>query len=276
MVVFGQYRTGTTALFYRIKNSLSGEVRTLFEVVDYAEEPDDARRDVLAKVILRTPETPDPRGATRYERFMGFDKQLYLVRDPRDWLVSGLLFAIQQEPRVYNDAAALGRIVALLSQKERDPRSISLLKILDAILLSPSRNSLDSVTAWMRRQHEWLAAFEDGLRGHYRITYEDLVDGKLRGLEAYLGFALTGSDDVTAEHDHVPRTKRYGNWRDWFLEEDVAHFRRVFEAYLHRHGYPEEWRLNTAPVIRPEHCTQYVARVVEKRRQAARQSSADP
>jgi hypothetical protein len=275
IVIFGQYKTGTTALFYKIKNSLTAEVRTLFEALEYPEEPADGGRVVLAKVILRSPDAADPRGPTRYDTFMGFDKKLYLVRDPRDWLVSGTLFVIQQEARLYNDAEKLGRVMELLRQKEHTPRSVSLRRILDEIMRA-ANNSLASLTAWMHRQHEWLLGFEGRLHSHYRIKYEDLIDGAVTGLEEYLEFPLSGSAEVAAEHDHVPRTKQYGNWRDWFVEEDVAYFRPIFVAYLERHGYAPEWQLNESPRIRPEHCTEYVARVIDKRKAEMRRLSSVP
>jgi hypothetical protein len=266
IVVFGQYKTGTTALYYRIKNSLAGEVHGLFEAVEYAEAPGDADRHVLAKVILRAPETPDPRGVSRYETFMPFDRRLYLLRDPRDWLVSGTLFLIQQQREVYEDPERLGHVMTLLAQKESAPRSVPLSRVLAEVLSATPGQSLDALLGWIGRQQAWLARFEADLGEHHRVRYEDLVDDRVAALADYLGFALTGSAEVAPEHDHVPRTRGYGNWRDWFVEEDVDRFRPLFQPYLERHGYPPEWRLAASPVVRPEHCTQYVARVVAKRR----------
>jgi hypothetical protein len=143
---------------------------------------------------------------------------------------------------------------------------VSLRRILDEIMQAAASNSVASLTAWIHRQHHWLVGFERDLHGHYPIKYEDLIDGAISGMEEYLDLLLTGNAEVAAEHDHVPRTRHYGNWRDWFLEEDVAYFRPVFAAYLDRHGYAPEWRLNDNPCIRPEHCTDYVARVVAKRK----------
>ena len=39
---------------------------------------------------------------------MAFDKKLVLVRDPRDWLVSGTLLLIQQEAHLDEEDAAEG------------------------------------------------------------------------------------------------------------------------------------------------------------------------
>jgi hypothetical protein len=71
---------------------------------------------------------------------------------------------------------------------------------------------------------------------------------------------------VAPEHDHVPRTKGSGDWKNRLVEEDVVRFRPVFDEYLRRYGYDLDWRPSARPVIRPEHASQYVARVVAKRR----------
>lgn len=263
IAIFGQYKTGTTALFYKIKNSITSKVRTLFEPVEYIEEAGDADRFVLAKVILGIPEDS---ARVKYDTFMTFDKKLYLVRDPRDWLVSGTLFLIQQESGLYNDEEKLSRVMEMLRQKESDPKSISLLKIFEQVLLANPDNSLERTTEWMKRQYQWFIKFESHIGDHLIIRYEDFVDGRVEEMESYLEMPLGGSSDVAEKHSHVPRTKSYGNWKDWFLEEDVAHFKPLFCEYIERHGYSNEWRLNDDPIVRAEHCSEYVERVVKKRK----------
>jgi hypothetical protein len=264
IAILGMYKSGTTALFYRIKNSLAGDVRTLFEPDRYEPEPADLHRWVLAKVILGAPE---PGHDVRYETFRGFGKQLLLVRDPRDWLVSGTLFLIQQDAHLYGDDDKLRRVLDALEQKERDPASLSLTRLLEQIVSADPGRSLSRTLEWMARQFRWVIEFDAGLRDHHRIAYEDLVGGRLRALEDYLGFALPGAAEVAPEHDHVPRTKSSGDWKNWFLDEDVARFRPLFDEYLRRYGYDLDWRPSAHPVILPEHGSAYVARVVRKRRE---------
>ncbi|MGH7821359.1 MAG: hypothetical protein ACREQ9_16460 [Candidatus Binatia bacterium] len=265
IAILGQYKSGTTGLFYKIKNSLSAPIRTLFEPDEYLPEPEDARRWVLAKVILGL---ADGKEAVRYDSFLGFDKKLYLVRDPRDWLVSGTLFLIHRVP----DGRGLDRILALLRQKERDPRSLSLLEIFDCILQANPGPSLAETIQWMTRQYEWLPRFEARLADYHRIKYEDFVDRRLAGMESYLGLSLSGNAEVSAEHDHVPRTERYGDWKNWLLERDVECFRPVFDGYIRRYGYSEDWSVADKPLVRPEFCSQYAERLVRKRRAAPRPS----
>ena len=260
IVLFGQYKTGTTALFYKIKNSLPDTTRYLFESPAYNAENDDKYRSVLAKVILGDPEK------IQYESFYNFDKKIYLTRDPRDWVVSSLLFLIQELPGIYENQKYLGQIMGLLKRKERLPKSISVIELLIFILqASEKNNSLKEVAAWITWLHQWLFEFEGQLSNYHLIKYEDIVDNKFLKLEKYLGYELHGKAVVESIHNHVPRTKSYGNWRDWFLQEDINFFRPLFSRYLHRYNYPLEWNLQKHPIICPDHCTTYVEKIIQRR-----------
>ena len=82
ILIAGAPKTGTTALFYRIKNSLDGGVREMFEPRGYVAEPGDGACHVLAKVLL------DPLIDLDMESFSSFEKKIGIVRDPRDRLIS--------------------------------------------------------------------------------------------------------------------------------------------------------------------------------------------
>lgn len=69
IVIFGQYKTGTTATFYKLLNSLPSNTKTLFESEEYVEEDEDKLISVLAKVILAKPES------VKYNTFKNFEKK---------------------------------------------------------------------------------------------------------------------------------------------------------------------------------------------------------
>jgi len=60
----------------------------------------------------------------------------------------------------------------------------------------------------------------------------------------------------------VVRSKRYGNWRDWFTPEDVDLYRPRLRAILERFGYPDEWELNDKPAIDHREGAGYVEALV--------------
>ena len=73
-------------MFQTIRESLApGNVHELFEPSRYVEPLDPQVDNVLAKVILGVESGVD------YEEFLAFGKAVYIVRDPRDWLVSNMI-----------------------------------------------------------------------------------------------------------------------------------------------------------------------------------------
>lgn len=259
IVIFGQYRTGTTALFFKIRQSLpKAKVYELFEP-ERDIPSDDSNNITLAKVILGIDTLID------YDPFLSFDKQIYLARDPRDWFISGLLFLLQQEVHIYSNVSHIQHIIQLLEQKEQQPDSISVIELFKTFMRYANRDST-TILDWVEKQINWLLDFESQLTGAVTIRYEDLVDDNVTALEDYLEFPiLRGQADVSFEH--VARTKEYGHWRNWFLEEDCEILRPIFEPYLRQHGYSSDWSLNKKQIIKPEHCSYYAKRVIEQRAQ---------
>jgi len=261
IVIFGPYKSGTTGVFYKIRNSLPWTPRILFEADAYVPEPVDSECGVLAKIILGVDESP-----AKTESYMRFQKRIYLIRDPRDLIISGVLFMIQQEPSIYSQTPRLERILGMLMQKEENPQGVSVCDLLKAVVKESDHHHWSAVVDWLRRQYQWLPEFEGGLTDYCRVRYEDFVDGKLKALESYLGIPLAGEAVVDDNHGHVPRTLKYNNWKDWFLEEDIRFFRPLVDNYIRRYGYDPKWELNEHQTILPEHGSQYVQRTVAKRR----------
>jgi hypothetical protein len=118
----------------------------------------------------------------------------------------------------------------------------------------------------MRRHYQWLPLFEARLRNYLHLKYEDLVDNRLTMIEDYLGFPLSGDAEGDDAHDHVPRTRGYCNWMDWFTEEGRDFLRPIFNDYMVTYGYDNAWNLSVDPTISSEHSIDYVIRTVNKRR----------
>lgn len=101
---------------------------------------------MLAKIILGVDESPK-----KTESYMGFQKKIYLIRDPRDLVISGVLFKIQQEPSIYSRASRLDRIVDLLKEKKDNPRAVSVCNLLKEVVKESDHHQWDAVRDWLRR-----------------------------------------------------------------------------------------------------------------------------
>jgi hypothetical protein len=275
VVIYGLAKSGTTALFYKIKNALPRDAVCLFE--PHAFDPRAARVRPLAR-LLRGRREPDvlakvlpfrPSGAAVAASFDGFDKQILLVRDPRDRLVSRTLY-VAYHSTFYHRDAELAAFLGLLKEKEADPRAVSLMELLKTFArLNGDEFSFDTWAADYAR-HSVRAPLEfHGCRpGLFVCKYEEMVAGRLGALEAYLGLRLGDDAALPAEHRRVARTKAGGNWRDWLTPEDVESLRPVFGPYLERYYAEADWELSARPSIPAEFGSGYVLRIVNERRAA--------
>lgn len=250
ILVAGQAKSGTTALYYALKQTLPRKYTCLFEPRRYDAAGSEC---VLAKVLINPSLKPDD--------FDTFHKKILIVRDPRDNLVSRLLYAIYDQ-RFSADDEKIGVFLGRLEQKQRNPTSVPLLELLDVL---GGLSGEDMLGRFVRR-HQIGAEFDRLHQNYFVYKYEHFVAGRYSGLEEYLGFALKFNGDVDVVHSRVARTKGAGDWRNWFTEQDVKYFSDTYHRYLARYGYDVKWELNPEPEISPKHSTEYVMRLVRERR----------
>lgn len=275
VVIYGLARSGTTALFYKIRNSLPRDAVCLFEPRAFdprAAGPRALARllragrepDVLAKVLPFRPSEPADAAS-----FDGFDKQILLVRDPRDRVVSRTLY-VAYHSTFYHRDAALAAFLGLLRKKEADPHAVPLMELLRTFArLNGDGFSFDDWAAdYARHSVRAPLDFHDCRPGLFVCKYEEMVEGRLGALEAYLGLKLRGKTAVPAEHRRVARTMTSGNWRDWLTPEDVERLRPVLGPYLERYYGDAGWDLSARPDIPAEFGSGYVLRIVNERRVA--------
>jgi len=241
IIVLGLPKTGTTALFFKIKNSLPKNIKCLFEPKKYIEEKEDSEKGVIAKVLF---------GHIDIDFFSSFDKKILIVRDPRDWCISRFLYSVFYVGN-YKNGNFIKEKIELLKKKEKSPGKVLLKDCMKENLSKP----LDKVIDFQKTHKDF-----------FILKYEDFVDDKLPDLENYLGFKLTGTSKVPESFKRVERTKDYGDWKNWFTEEDIEYFKPMFERYMKEYNYWDDWKLNEKQVILPEYASEYAKRIVNERR----------
>src|SRR5699024_4750479 len=137
----------------------------------------------------------------------------------------------------YNlDVRTLEPFITALKEKEEDPQSHSLKGLHDlADSLGIAQADWQTVIKQMRRQMELIDS-----KDFFVLRDEDFVDGRLEKASEYLGITLTenhSSDDDWK--NHISRSKKHGEWKRWFLDEDVEYFGGMFSDYLERFGYSD-------------------------------------
>jgi hypothetical protein len=272
IVIYGLAKSGTSALFYKIWNSLPPGTIALFEPHAYtlvdrligrarALRRRNLAPDVVAKVL------PWERKPVRMADFERFGCQILIVRDPRDRIVSGLLYRSYNAQFVRREAEAL-EWLRLLRCKESDPGSVSVTRLIEAF--DALERAVGARTDWVDRYRDRGVTrplrFHDERPQLHVFRYEQLIEERFEDLQAFLGVGLTGSATVSPLLDRVVRTKSSGSWRDWFTREDVNAFRPIFGPYLDRYYPAADWNLGATPLLDPEFGSLYVARVINERR----------
>lgn len=260
ILLLGYAKSGTTALYSQIKKALGQATAGVFEPQDFAPVAAHLQdgAPLLAKVLI-------PAGMGFLDRLLEvFQKTVLLVRDPRDVLVSALLYGGGYEILWQRSAGEIAEALAWLERKQASPRSVPLLE-----LFRHFRENFSEPAFFEEiRQLSGLFVELAGQPGFFVCRYEDFVQQRVEGLEAYLGLALRGHATVEADFQRVVRTRGSGSWRDWFTERDVAVFGPLLEEYLARFGYdPRDWALAPSPHIEPRHAAEYVKKLIAERRQ---------
>jgi hypothetical protein len=204
-LIAGLAKTGTTGLLYRIADCVSDPKRLIFEPKSYRENPGDPKMNILCKILIG----PD----LDVNSFRGFYKKVTIIRDPRDRMVSSMLYS-QFHCNYAMDNAKVKMIRRLLEQKEKDPKSIPFLHIVDIMGQANNANN-DHVGNFFRHamaQEEWLDNYLSQIGDAYILRYEDFVAGRLDGLEEYLGVKLSQSGEVPTRFQRVVRTRGAGEW----------------------------------------------------------------
>ena len=253
-LIVGAGKTGTTAMLYAVAKAMGGEPAIHFE--DRIAGLPALPPHTAAKVLFED-ERADDIAAFGAQ----FDKRILLVRDPRDNLISQLLYAVATHKVQMDDPGWLRTIALLLQRKQKNPASVTLQ---DFPQLKPPSALLELV----RATNDSLAAFARAHAGDWFILrYEDMVAGKFDALSAYLGLAVQPDPEIDPTYQRVARTKGAGDWRHWFTREDVAHYRPLFDPLMAGLGYAADWTLADPARITPEHSWVYFERLVRERRQ---------
>jgi hypothetical protein len=254
VLIAGLGKSGTTALYYAVRAGMPGGTRCLFEPKSY--RPTKARH-VLAKILAQ-------RGVD-WRSFSGFDRKIAILRDPRDQLVSFVLYALYNHERPVSDRESRG-LLALLEAKERNSRAVPLWRISETV---------EAITGWNHRKvllerHEICRRHVETDPAFFRLRYDDFILGRTAALEQHLGFTLPHRVDVPGRLRRVERTRGTGDWRHWFTDEDVAYFGPDLAPVLRAFGFEDDWSLADAPVVPPQHASGYVRGLLQAQRRRTR------
>jgi hypothetical protein len=197
-----------------------------------------------------------------------FDRKIWIARDPRDVAVSRMLFrwhkghkGLRKQYRAHLD---------LVEKKEQNPKSIAFHEVYRPIHRNGLSMTLEELIEKERRLHQRLSDFVKGRKNDWFVfRYEDMIQNNFEALNEYLGYEISSVAQVptTTRKSKVVRKKGSGDWRHWFTEADVEHFKPAYQPYMETIGYDcEDWTVSLNPVIEPQYSSMYMKRLFRKNR----------
>jgi len=259
-LIVGWPKSGTTALFFKVADSLpAGSVQKAFEPKSAAEIVEATDKQFLVTKVLIT-----AIGFERFPDFAHYDRKIWIMRDPRDFLISRVLYGSYVLGG--DDRIARG-VLDCIRRKSVNPASVSLVDMLSELSTFDrelfSAATPESMARRLRTTVEFLREHRPGL---FLFRYEDMIDGQWTALEDYLGRSVRRERQVPARWAHVARSRSYGDWRHWFTASDVDAYRDAIDPFLEFGGYERDWKVSECQEIADEHAVGYVRAIMNKER----------
>lgn len=263
ILVLGKAKTGTTIISQTIRQSLEGESEYVFEPsTETLFQETYGDKHVVAKILFEMWKTNQSRlGAILDNRYpLAFDKRVILLRDPRDEIISFLLYYPYDLKRAIPNPELYEEWIRCLQQKEREPQSISFLGMCRKFDELFNVNFTSGLTRYNVFDSGYTRFRQSMTSGSILYRYEDFMQDNVAPLEGYLGIRLTAERNVGEEYGQTLRSGSYNNWKRYFTPEDIAFF-RSHEQFFEMLGYCD-WELTPPDSIPESELSGYVRKLL--------------
>ncbi len=196
------------------------------------------------------------------DKIVWFDRIVTLVRDPRDRLVSAMLYAAYDAVCTPSNPLVT-MLPALVARKERMPSAVSCFEICRTL----GGNRQGSPEMGSDAEYAGILAETKSLnRPLLSLKYEQLLtDEGWERLTGLIGYPVPPPRRVTPVTQRVRRSARSGDWRHWFTPEDVEVFRPLFADMINRLGYDPDWTLASPQQLDPQYGSEFVRQCIDLR-----------
>ncbi|MDJ0510863.1 MAG: sulfotransferase domain-containing protein [Crocosphaera sp.] len=259
ILITGVSKSGTTALYSRVKNSLATDCIGYFEKLGDIEKQMKSSKDIIAKLILYNVFCDN-----WYEVIDNlFEKKILIVRDPRDVWISDLLYFGGYKHLWSRDKEEIQKALKLLENKEKNPDSSSVLELFENMKDDFERQGYGKY--WKEKLGRAIT-FADN-KDCIIVKYENFInDINLEELEDYLSIKLVKETQVSNNFKRVIRTKNSGDWKNWFVSEDINYFQPLCVDYMNRFNYDDDWKIKEDPQILAQYASMYVKKLINQKR----------
>ncbi len=253
VLIVGLAKSGTSILTYRIAEAIP-DSKIFFE-------PNGAKgfnnldlhlkicenNKAVTKCLFPWHDKQDKENIKKISRL--YEKKIWIIRDPRDNIISNYLYmwnTSYNAPKEKFEAA-----LKMTQEKEKNPTSIPFYQLF---------KTLNDPGLFVTKQYDAILRQVVEMQSEWHILkYEDLVSGNLEALNNYLGLEVNTTATVPENLNRVVRSKKSGNWREWFTEEDIKFYKPIMEKYLDFFNYDaDDWVLSAQPELSSEKGSEYM------------------
>ena len=261
--ILGTGKTGTTALVYKVAGGLPNcKAFSGGKPGKYIGEYENA-------VYKHTYEERKGKNFELYRDHLKnehYDRKIWMARDPRDAAVSRMLYRWHRG--ILGHKKQYQAHLDLVLKKEQDPKSVPFHEICRYTGHNGWPRSVEGVIEEEQNRYGNMCEFVKSLENDwYLFKYEEMVTKEFDLLNDYLGFEVVEKAEVPVSTGKakVVRKKATGDWRHWFVDEDVALFKAAFLPYMQAVGYDcDDWNLSLEPVIEPRFSSEYMQSLPRK------------
>ena len=242
-------------MYYDLLSALPSTCLSFFEpTFDFTNQMDAAEYGLVKLIIDRMDST------SRAILADAAVKKITLVRDPRDRLISSLLFSLHGNPE-----EKLVQQIGILEEKVNNPASISFLALAREILGLDSMDPiLDYIHASLSNMEEAINASNNSMQVRYEdyITAPQSLFSKLS-----LDYDHNAKENIPDRHNYGRRRGSRDDWQDWFTTEDVGLLKPIFQKFIETHRYDSGWALSPNPTISRVHTIDFIIKAHRKNKE---------
>jgi hypothetical protein len=255
VLVLSQGKSGSTALETGLRSALNiGFQHALFEPRDL--------RTIKIPPLAIVKKLIDNWLDEEKELVGLFDRRIFLVRDPRDNLISRFLYMPFGRPE-FNDDRNVDRFIDLLRAKISQPNRLDICNLIDAF---DEISGLSLISIVGRLMEKTIHVYETLGDKFFLFRYEQLVSGDDRELAEYVGTHLPNQIEVMPQLRRVERSRKSGDWKHWMTEHDKAFFDEFYGRFYKIFGYEPE-PLPSGQTLSAKESIEFVVRIVNEGRE---------
>ena len=257
ILIMGLPKSGTSGLAMMIFTAFPGCVRNL-ERIQYVKDEELAQGNVICKELIDHPNKIGLHG----KHYVKYDRLVKIVRDPRDRLVSGILYGGFNT--IVDKLDVRDHFLERLRAKEADPMSVNCTELVSILKIKAKTNHPFEIPtlgseAYMLSTIENLEA-NFGMPQH-TIKYEEFVDKDFVGLQDFLDVVFVKKD---VDFSRTSRSKTHGEWKNWLTPYDIEQFKPIFDPIIQKYKY-DDWTVNENPYINPEKSSEWAEAKINER-----------